>query len=113
MLRECEKTILAGVQCQSYLRYARCVLWASDPEVLKKFFLQDGKFTLDKLLQKSTYAPGNFKKLDLPIADQLLPSLMAEVKDAALYCTPKSWTTIRSFCFWIRTCASFRVSLDF
>ena len=81
MLRESEKAILDDMQCQSFLRYARCVLWASDPEVLKKFFLQDGKFTLDKLLQKSTYAPGNFKNLDLPIADQLLPSLMAEVKE--------------------------------
>ena len=83
MLRECEKTILAGMQCQSYLRYARCVLWASDPEVLKKFFLQDGKFTLDKLLQKSTYDPGNFKNQILPIADRLLPSLMAEVKEGS------------------------------
>ena len=82
MLNESEKQDLDVMQCENHIRYARCVLWASEPEVLKTFFLQDGKFTLNKLLQKSTYAHGNIKNQFLPsIADKLLPSLISEVKE--------------------------------
>lgn len=36
--------------------YARCVIWASDPKVLKKYLIKNGQFTLKKLMQKSLYS---------------------------------------------------------
>ena len=57
MLREYEKNHF-GQNGRRYMRrfptpslYSRCVIWAADPDVLKKYLIQDGKFTLDKLLQ--------------------------------------------------------------
>lgn len=32
---------------------ARCILWASDADVLARYFIRDGKFTFEKLLQPS------------------------------------------------------------
>ena len=80
MLREYEKHNFGGMQCENHIRYARCVLWASDPEVLKKFFIQDGKFTLDKLLQPSTYAPENSKDKSLSLSNTYIPMLLKEIK---------------------------------
>ncbi len=37
--------------------YTRCVIWASDPKVLKKYLIENGKFTLKKLMRKSLYSP--------------------------------------------------------
>ena len=33
--------------------YARCLIWASDPKVLKKYLIEKGRFTLKKLMRKS------------------------------------------------------------
>ncbi len=34
----------------------RCVIWASDPKVLKKYLIEKGKFTLNKLMRPSLYS---------------------------------------------------------
>ena len=80
MLREYEKQHFGCMHSENPIRYARCVLWASDPEVLKKFLIQDGKFTLDKLLQPSTYAPENFKNESLSFSNSYIPMLSKEIK---------------------------------
>lgn len=76
-LREWEK----AHQFQSFQKsevVSRCVLWASDPKVLKKFFLKNGKFTLDKLLNPATYDKS--KVFTTQICDMFLPSLTKIVK---------------------------------
>lgn len=84
MLRNWEKCYTGGVLINRQSEYVRCVLWASDSKVLKKFFLQDGKFTLDKLLKK---ADSFGKKLTGDTEQAILAALKSEVKkrDPVLY----------------------------
>ena len=78
MLRNFEKSYTGGFLLDNLQEYVRCVLWASDPEVLKKHLIQDGKFTLDKLLKKAD----SFKKRSAQTREEvLLTALKSHVKD--------------------------------
>lgn len=57
--------------------YARCVIWASDPKVLKKYLIENGKFTLKKLMRKSLYSKLMYTKSDYEL---FLAPLKSEMK---------------------------------
>ncbi len=57
--------------------YARCLIWASDPKVLKKYLIENGKFTLKKLMRKSLYSKLMYTKSDYEL---FLAPLKSEMK---------------------------------
>ncbi len=57
--------------------YARCVIWASDPKVLKKYLIENDKFTLEKLMKKSLYSKLMYTESDYEL---LLAPLKSEMK---------------------------------
>ena len=78
MLRNFEKSYTGGFLLNDLQEYVRCVLWASDPEVLNNHLIRDGKFTLDKLLKKAD----SFKKKSLNTREgMLLTALKSHMKD--------------------------------
>lgn len=57
--------------------YARCVIWASDPKVLKKYLIENGKFTLKKLMRKPLYSKLMYTNSDYEL---FLDPLKSEMK---------------------------------
>ena len=84
MLRNYEKSYTGGILLDNPQKFVRCFLWASDPEVLKKYFIQGGKFTLEKLLKK---ADSLGKRSANNSEEVLLAALKSQVKkqDTILY----------------------------
>ncbi len=84
MLRNFEKSYTGGILLSNQSDYVRCVLWASDPEVLNKYFIRDGGFTLEKLLKT---ADSSKKKSSTNHEQTLLAALKSQVKkqDPVLY----------------------------
>ena len=57
--------------------YNRCVIWASDPKVLQKYLIENGKFTVKKLMRKSLFGPLMFTDSDYHL---FLPKFKSEME---------------------------------